>query len=74
MISFVDDILRGGVPYFEEIVVKLRDVFSIGVENCNSFNYIGIELHQNEDYSILLSQKNYIDNLEPIDIDDPKNG
>ena len=73
MISFVDDILRGGVPYFEEIVVKLRDVFSIGVENCNSFNYIGIELHQNEDYSILLSQKNYIDNLEPIDIDDPKN-
>ena len=73
MISFVDDILWGGISHFCKIIEKLRKVFSIGVENSTTFKYIGIELDQNDDFSISLSQNSYVEDLNFIELNESKN-
>ena len=74
MICFVDDILWGGITKFSDTVTKLKEIFCIGTENSSSFRYIGMELLQNDDFSITLSQDNYISNLNLIDIKNVNKG
>ncbi len=65
---FVDDGLWGGTPEFESIIKSIRETFRIGTEHSGTFDYIGLHLEQKEDFSIILSQQDYVDSLEEITI------
>ena len=75
MACFVDDVLWGGNTEFENIVNKLKQIFHISSEHKQVFNYIGIKLEQRSDFSIVITQKDYIDTINPVELskDDLKN-
>ena len=67
VISYVDDILYGGTRQFTiQIISKLKTKFTISGEQNAAFKYIGIQLKQSEDFSIVLHQSNYATTLEPM--------
>ena len=69
LIVYVDDLLWTGNNHFENTVIQnLRQIFRVGCEQYSAFNYIGIQLHQNEDYTITLSQDTYVKSLPTIPI------
>ena len=70
IISFVDDQLWGGTSKFENNVIQhLRKTFDINYEHTTAFKYIGINLIQNNDKSIVMNQETYINCTNPISID-----
>ena len=73
MVCYVDDVMWGGEPSFINIVDKLKKSFQIGSENQQLFDYIGIRLTQNPDFSITLDQNTYTQSINLIDIKDSKN-
>ena len=55
---------------FENSVIqKLKQIFKFGCEDSKVFTYIGIELQENDDYSIIISQDSYIDSIKEIILD-----
>ena len=53
-------------------IQKLKQIFKFGCEDSEVFTlftYIGIELQQNVDYSILISQNSYTDSIKEIILD-----
>ena len=55
---------------FENSVIqKLKQIFKFGCEDLEVFTYIGIELQQNDDCSIITNQNNYIDSIKEIVLD-----
>ena len=65
----VDDILWTGTEEFKKGVInKLKETFVMGTTGSEAFEYVGIELKQNADMSIVLSQTSYADTLQPIEI------
>ena len=66
MACFVDDVIWAGNEWFKHIISKLRRVFKIGTENSREFSYVGLNLKQIEDKSIIVNQNDYISSLEPI--------
>ena len=69
VLLFVDDVLWGGTSEFCNIIKQLKEIFHIGAENSQQFDYIGVNLNQNEDRSITISQDAYTNNLQPIMLD-----
>ena len=70
MACFVDDQLWGGSSSFaQNVIEKLRTTFEISHEHESAFKYVGIELIQDDDFSIRVNQKNYINSIVPIDVD-----
>ena len=66
MACFVD-VLWGGNTKFETIMTnKLKQVFCIGVEHKHRFKYISIKLEQKSDFSINITQKDYINSISPV--------
>ena len=63
MVCFVDDGLWGGNTKFETIIHKLKQLFHIGAERKQIFEYIGIKLEQKSDFSITIIQKDYTDSI-----------
>jgi len=64
----VDDGIHGGDEYFHEQISKLEAKYPFGSKKSRSFTFTGIDLHQNTDNSIELSQSQYIKNIQPITI------
>ena len=64
----VDDFLWAGSKAFETIIIRIRKMFNVGKEACNSFKYIGLELSQNDE-KIILSQKDYTGMLKIVSVD-----
>ena len=55
---------------FEKSVIqKLKQIFKFGCGDSEVFTYTGIELQQNDDYSIIISQKSYLDSIKEIILD-----
>ena len=55
---------------FENSVIqKLKQIFKSGSGDSEVFTYIGIELQQNDNYSIIISQKSYTDSIKEIILD-----
>ena len=75
MACFVADVLWGGNTKFETIINNLKQVFCIGTEHEKIFQYIDIKLEQKSDFSITITQKDYIDSISPVTLteDDCKN-
>ena len=70
LVCHVDNIVYGGTTMFENSVIqKLKQIFKFGCEDSEVFTYIGIELQENDDYSIIISQKSYIDSIKEIILD-----
>lgn len=70
---FVDDVLLGGSKLFHTTVIEnLMKTFEFGSENETAFTYIGIEIQQNQDYSININQTTYAKSLKPIEIAESK--
>ena len=67
LVCFVDDLLWGGSHTFEnQIIMKLRSNFEISKENSVIFKYIGIDLKQNSDYSVVINQSSYLGSINLI--------
>ena len=67
IVCFVDDLLWGGTQHFENNIIKnLRDAFDISREDSTVFKYIGIDLEQNSDMSVIISQTSYLRSIDPI--------
>ena len=65
----VDDGLCGGNAYFKSKIAELEKIFPFGSKKIQTFTFTGIDMHQNTNYSINLSQEKYISKIEPIHID-----
>ena len=74
MACFVDYVLWGGNTEFENIVNKLKQIFYISSEHI-TLHYIEIKLEQRSDFSIVITQKEYIHTINPAELneDDLKN-
>ena len=67
--SHVDDLMfagRDNCPQHEKLLEKMRQKFNWGSWEEGEFIQCGIEVKQQPDYSIELSQKKFIDDLEEV--------
>ena len=65
MACFVDNVLWGGNTEFENIVNKLKQIFYISSEH-TTLHYNEIKLEQRSDFSIVITQKEYIHTINPV--------
>ena len=68
----MDDGLCGGNQYFHEMIKRLEAKFPFGSRKTQSFVFTGIEMHQQNDYSIVMSQEKYVSKINPIHIHNEK--
>ena len=64
----VDDGICGGNSRFESKLDALEKKFSFGSKKVQTFNFTGIEVHQNSEGQIQMSQKNYVNKINPIKV------
>ena len=64
----VDDGLCGGTVEFHQKLQQLEKKYPFGSKKMGTFTFTGIDLQQNPDYSINLSQSKYVRNIKPIPI------
>lgn len=64
----VDDGLCGGNEKFHEVITQLEKKYPFGSRKLGKFTFTGIDLHQNSDRSISMSQSNYVKGIKPISI------
>ena len=64
----VDDGLCGGNEQFQEKMKQLEKKFPFGSKKSQHFVVTGIEMNQHNDYSITMSQENYVTKVSPIHI------
>ena len=64
----VDDGLCGGDSYFQSQVKALEAKFPFGSRKSQSFVFTGIEMSQQSDSSIVMSQEKDVSKIEPIHI------
>ena len=64
----VDDGIHGGDEFFHQQISKLESKYPFGSKKSRAFTFTGIDLKQNTDNSITLSQSKYIKNINPIQI------
>ena len=62
--------LWGGNKNFIYIINKLKQTFHIGAEQGQAFNYIGIHLKLNDDFSTTINQIDYINSIHEIKVSD----
>ena len=73
ILIYVDDLLWGGTLNFvSEVVLKLKEVFEVSSEHSTAFQYLGIDMNQAEDYSICISQENYVNRLKHIPVSEER--
>ena len=64
----VDDGIHGGDEFFHQQITKLEQKYSFSSKKTQSFTFTGIDIHQNTDNSIELSQSKYVKNTNPISL------
>ena len=65
----VDDGIGGGDEYFMKTIDRLREKYSFGAFNIGEFDFCGIHYSQWRDGSIEMSQKKYIERIDPIQVE-----
>ena len=65
----VDDGLCGGNEFFYKQLAKLEKIFPFGAQKSREFTFTGINLKQRSDFSIVLSQSDYVKKIPPIQIE-----
>ena len=75
LVVHVDDLLHGGNDAFHENVIKpLSLFFTFGVENYRAFEYLGLELLQNSDWSITVNQNNFANTIKKVQLSEGRQG
>ena len=64
----VDDGLCGGDSYFDQKLTLLEQKYPFGSKQMTSFTFTGVEISQQADMSIILSQAKYVSKIEPIPV------
>ena len=64
----VDDGIGGGDDYFMSVIESLREKYSFGAFNTGEFDFCGIHYRQWRDGSIEMSQKKYMERIDPIQV------
>ena len=64
----VDDGIHGGDHFFQQQIAKLESKYPFGSKKSRVFTFTGIDLKQNQDNSIELSQSKYVRNINSINI------
>lgn len=64
----VDDGIHGGDDFFHQQISKLEQKYPFGSKKSQAFTFMGIDLQQNPDRSIELSQSKYVKNIRPINM------
>jgi hypothetical protein len=64
----VDDGIHGGDKYFQDQIAKLESKYPFGSKKSKVFTFTGIDMKQNSDNSIELSQSTYVRNINPINL------
>ena len=64
----VDDGIYGGDEYFRNQISKLERKYPCGSKRSISFTFTGIDMQQQPDNSIHLSQPKYVNHINPINI------
>ena len=72
IVSFVDDVIWAGNQIFLKIIEKLKIIFKTSSEHIQNFKYIGMELNQNDDSTIMISQNDFIEDLELITLEESR--
>ena len=68
-LTHVDDVLHGGGDEFDERIMEtVKSSFKFGLEEAESFRYVGMNMRQTEN-GILIDQDHYIKGLELPDMD-----
>eukprot|EP00435_Cladocopium_sp_Y103_P007543 s1620_g2.t1 len=62
----VDDGIHGGDEYFQQQIAKLEAKYPLGSKKSKSFTFTGIDMQQQPDNSIHLSQTKYVNSIQPI--------
>lgn len=70
--THVDDGIGGGTEEFEKALAKVQQHLPFGQKEYNKFRLTGLDIEQNPDYSIRISQADYISRIDPIDIPKPR--
>ena len=65
----VDDGLCGGNEQFQALLEKLEQKYPFGSKKVGSFTFTGIEVSQQPDNSIILSQSSYVRKIKAIPIE-----
>ena len=65
----VDDGIGGGNAWYQDRIKLLEKKFAFGSHKTNAFTFTGIEITQQGDNSIHMSQSSYIKKINPIKID-----
>ncbi len=65
----VDDGLAAGDETFDSALKQLESKYPFGSKKQQSFIFTGVQIHQNADYSIDLSQGKYIEDIPSISIE-----
>eukprot|EP00435_Cladocopium_sp_Y103_P043473 s1016_g12.t1 len=64
----VDDGIHGGDEYFHQQIQKLEAKYPFGSKKSRSFTFTGIDMQQQPDNSIRLSQSKYVNNIPAISL------
>ena len=69
-VCHVDDFSHAGTELFNQIVIKrgIHSRFKVGSSGEGSFEYIGFNLTQNSDGSIVLDQSEYVQEMDSISV------
>ena len=67
--AHVDDFLFGGTQEFLDSVINpVREKFLVGSDYITAFRYLGLNIQQLDDHSILIDQISYINMIKEIDV------
>ena len=66
--THVDDGVGGGNHHYDVALEKLQQHLPFGSREYDRFRFTGLDIEQLPDYSIRISQRNYIEKIDPIDI------
>ena len=64
----VNDGLCGGDEHFQKAIHELEKKFPFGAKKSQNFVFTGIDMNQQNDHSIVMSQEKYITKINPIHI------
>ena len=64
---YVDDMIWGDNENFKiNAIDNLKNTFMFSSEETKAFKHVGIQLKQNDDYSLTINENNYIDCISEI--------
>ena len=67
LVCHVDDMIWGGTDEFKDnVITMLKDKFCLASKSSEAFTYEGIEIIQNEDMSIKINQRSYIESIKEL--------